>query len=787
MSLDCGNITRFSKPQFEKCRGVRGLSRCGRERGDRVAESTSAQNLRTVERFILRPPVDALFGTVPVAITDLSLKGARFTHHLPLEAGAKSVLQFSLDQSPLIPIESTIVWTQSERNEASLFVSGARTYGRPDQIEHLLQVLQDQHRSSRIEEFRAIDRFRVLEPMPGEFSPVGNVTFEDISARGARISALSQPQVGSSGTLKFRVPKSTFDIAVTATVVWATVKAIGPNNEPQYAAGLRISEKPELLRGAIGHMCELNLATLDTSSLKLKLKIILARASKHSAEYQAIEASGLPPDQFFLIESVREELRSNPQEAIHWHQKARMGATDELIRKLAEPIVDHREALAVWEYLDRTIDPSIISRSFAWKGYSIAEAQEEIFRLHTLVEASKLINSSLTADTLFESILRVARKNLDVERGTLYFVDADKKEIWSKIASGLDSSEIRLPIGKGLAGTVAETGEMIVIHDAYDDPRFDRSSDSRSGFETRSVLCAPIKNREGRTVGVLQLLNKRSGKFGTKDVDFLESLSDHMAIAMENATLHLAEMKTTRMERELQLGREIQSSLLPKPPSDVPGIEIAAESRACYEVGGDYYDFIELATGEIGFAIGDVSGKGVSAALVMSSLQASLRMAVPIESDLPRLISRLNGLLYRMTSGRKYVTFFFGRYDPRTGVMTYVNAGHNPPHLCQDGELFSLDSTGRPIGLFAEAQYEECSIELRPGATLFLYTDGLTEASNNEDEEFGNERWAELVASHAASPVGNIPGELLRTINAFEAGAPPCDDKTIVVLRRQRA
>ncbi|HXI13346.1 MAG TPA: SpoIIE family protein phosphatase [Thermoanaerobaculia bacterium] len=752
-----------------------------------MPEAASAQNLRTVERFILRPPVDALFGNVPVAITDLSLKGARFTHKLPLEAGAKSVLQFSLDQSPLIPIESAIVWTQNESNGAQLYVSGVRTYGRPDQIEHLLQVLQEQHRSSRIEEFRAIDRFRILEPMSGQFSPVGEVTFADISARGARISALAQPVVGSSGTLRFRVPKSTFDISVTATVVWSTVRAIGMNNESQFSAGLRISEKPELMRGAIGHMCELNLATLDTSSLKLKLKIILARASKHSAEYQAIEASGLPPDQFFLIESVREELRSNPQEAIHWHQKARAGATDDSVRRAAGPIADHREAMAVWEYLDRTIDPTIIARSFAWKGYSIAEAQEEIFRLHTLVEASKLINSSLTADTLFESILRVARKNLDVERGTLYFVDAGKNEIWSKIASGLDSSEIRLPIGKGLAGTVAETGEMIVIQDAYDDPRFDRSSDTRSGFETRSVLCAPIKNRDGRIVGVLQLLNKRSGKFGTKDVDFLESLSDHMAIAMENATLHLAEMKKNRMERELQLGREIQSSLLPKPPSDVKGTEIAAESHSCYEVGGDYYDFIELPTGEVGFAIGDVSGKGVSAALVMSSLQASLRMAVPLESDLPRLMSRLNGLLYRMTSGRKYVTFFFGRYDPRTGMMTYVNAGHNPPHLCQDGELISLGSTGRPIGLFPEAEYEESSIELRPGSTLFLYTDGLTEASNNEDEEYGNERWAELVASHAASPVEGIPGQLLRAIKTFEQGAPPCDDKTVVVLHRKRA
>jgi len=339
---------------------------------------TAAQNLRTVERFILRPPVDGLFGTVPVSITDLSLRGARFTHTVPLESGSKSILRVRIDQSSPVPLESTVVWTQAveaSQGKAARFVSGVRTFGKANEVENLLEILQREDRCTRIEEFRSIDRFIVFEPIGGEFEPVGEVTVQDLSARGARIIASSPPQLGAQGTLRFQVPRSALNISLTATVAWCQVKAIGDHNEMRYMAGLKINEKPELLRGAIGHLCELSLATLDTHSLDLKLKIIVARASKHSAEYHAIQQSGLPPDQFFLIESVREELRSNPEEAIHWFQKARAGSKNDSVRKLAAPIADHREALAVWEYLDRTIDPSILARCFAWKGYSIAEAQ----------------------------------------------------------------------------------------------------------------------------------------------------------------------------------------------------------------------------------------------------------------------------------------------------------------------------------------------------------------------------------------------------------------------------
>jgi sigma-B regulation protein RsbU (phosphoserine phosphatase) len=413
--------------------------------------------------------------------------------------------------------------------------------------------------------------------------------------------------------------------------------------------------------------------------------------------------------------------------------------------------------------------------------------REEIAHLKTLVEASKLINSSIEPDALFASILSVARTELGVDRGTLYFVDDKTDEIWSKVAGDLEGRTIRLPIGKGIAGAVAATGEPILLHDAYSDDRFDRSLDQASGYRTHSMLCVPIKNRNDKTVGVLQLLNKRSGPFGDADLRFLDAISDHMAIAMENARLHLELVEKQRMERELQLGREIQSRLMPSPPSDVAGTELAAMTLPCYEVGGDYYDFLELPFGDLLIVIADVSGKGVSAAIIMSSIQAALRVAAPVESDLPMLVARLNALIFRSTKGSKYVTAFIGRYTPSTGALTYVNAGHNPPFVIGGGAVTRLESTGKPIGILPDCPYAAESIALAPGATLFLYTDGLNEAANPDDEELGNPRLEALIVAAAPHAPRAMASQILDAVTAFEAGAHANDDKTIVVVRRAAA
>ncbi len=411
--------------------------------------------------------------------------------------------------------------------------------------------------------------------------------------------------------------------------------------------------------------------------------------------------------------------------------------------------------------------------------------RREIERLRVLVEASKLINSSIEPSVLYTSIVSLARDHLGVERGTLYFVDEARREIWARIPAEGDVSEIRLPMFKGIAGTVGATGETVILDDVSTDPRFDSSIDRRSGYQTRSMLCVPIRNRSQKIVGVLQLLNKRVGTFGKADLEFLELISEHVAIGMENATLHLSLLEKDRMQQELSLGREIQGRLLPEPPRGIAGTEIAARSVACFEVSGDSYDFLALPSGSLGLSIADVSGKGVAAALVMSSLQAALRVAAPLDESPARLAARLDRLIREMTTGRKYVTFFFGCYSPSEGRLRYVNAGHNPPLLLQDGQAIPLPGTGVPIGLLPNATWTEADVVLRPGATLVLYTDGLTEACSSGDEEFGADRFAALTSTLAGRSAPEVIDGILDAVTAFEAGSRPADDKTLVVLRRE--
>lgn len=327
-------------------------------------QDTAARNLRTAERFLLAPPLSATFGASPVAVCDISAKGARFRHERPLEMGAKSVLKLAVDSRPTpVTLEAVVVWTQPDVVMPQRFVSGVRTYGPAETIQALISQLQTSHRSNRIEELRSTDRF-FLSPMLDASFDGRKIRIENLSARGARIELPTEPLRGSISWLTFDVPESNLAVEVQGQVMWTAIKAITGSLALNYRAGLFINEKPELMRLAIGRLCEMNRAALDTQSLRLKLKIIRARARQLAPSYKSIEESGIPAEQFLLIQGVREELRLNPEEAIHWYRRARLIINDPATRTAAPPIANHPDALAVWEYLDRSVDPTIVGRAF---------------------------------------------------------------------------------------------------------------------------------------------------------------------------------------------------------------------------------------------------------------------------------------------------------------------------------------------------------------------------------------------------------------------------------------
>jgi phosphoserine phosphatase RsbU/P len=427
-----------------------------------------------------------------------------------------------------------------------------------------------------------------------------------------------------------------------------------------------------------------------------------------------------------------------------------------------------------------------ISGAAAQQVLAARESLKTITQLSLLFEATRLLNSTLDLSELLDLILRIARTEVNADRGTVFLVDGKDRQLWSIVASGLDHQEIRLPFGRGVAGHVAETGETLNVEDAYSLPFFERGFDQKFGYRTKSLLCLPIRHHTGEIVGIIQLLNKQNGgAFTADDVDFLNKLSGHMAMALENARLHREALEKQRMERELEMARTIQRGLLPDAPPVIPGYDISVVNEPCYECGGDYYDFLNLGPQTMLLVVADVEGKGVSSAMVMSNLQATLRALIMHLHSLEVLALSLNEMIYTDTKSGKFLSLFLGLVDTRRNGLHFINAGHVPPILVsgETGEYKELTDGGMVIGLFPSAEYTRGTAKLNPGDVLVCCTDGILEANNTNDDEYGTERLAACVARHRTKPAQGIIDAVLAEVKEFGVGGSNIDDKVLMVVK----
>lgn len=423
-------------------------------------------------------------------------------------------------------------------------------------------------------------------------------------------------------------------------------------------------------------------------------------------------------------------------------------------------------------------------RRYAEVALESSERRHAVIELSTIVEATKRLNSTLDLAELLNIILQLTTRHTGAERGTVFLVDHERNEIWSLVGLGLDQHEIRLPVNRGIAGWVAQHGESVNLPDAYADPRFESEIDLRLGFRTRSILCLPIRNKDGETIGVLQLLNKRSGAFTPADEAMLRAISDHVALALENAQLHRELLHKQRMERDLALARSIQLGLLPESPPQLEGFDIAVSHRPSLEVGGDYYDFIRLAPDTTLTVVADVEGKGVGSAMVMANLQATLHALLAHLHSLERLVESLNDMILTDTRGQKYMTMFVGLLDQPHRTLHYVNAGHVPPAVVRaNGGIEYLREGGMVVGLFPSVHFDRGHVRLEPGDIVVACTDGITEANNPQEEEFGQERLVDLVARERALPASEIVQTVLTEVDRFSRGGTHEDDRVILILK----
>jgi len=305
---------------------------------------------------------------------------------------------------------------------------------------------------------------------------------------------------------------------------------------------------------------------------------------------------------------------------------------------------------------------------------------------------------------------------------------------------------------------------------------------------SKSELLLPLQGQE-RLLGFVALGPKRSEEpYTTNDIRLLKSVTTQTGLALDNArlTASVANEVAQRMmmSREVEIAREVQERLFPQKLPPVAGLEYAGYCRPARGVGGDYYDFLPLADGRFGIAIGDVSGKGIPAALLMASLQASLRgQTMAGNRDLASLMSNLNKLIFDLSPSNRYATFFYGEYNPSTKELNFVNGGHNPPMILRGEEWIHLEAGGPVVGLFGPAHYEQSQITLAVGDLLIGFTDGISEAMNSMDEEWGEEELAKWVKDRRQMGVVELIPAIMEGADAFAAGAPQHDDMTLVVAR----
>ena len=394
--------------------------------------------------------------------------------------------------------------------------------------------------------------------------------------------------------------------------------------------------------------------------------------------------------------------------------------------------------------------------------------------------------ASSTLDETLEQIVSLVFEAVPADRCLLMMRDGEHEDMRVAVARLRDRvgevGEIR--VSRNVMDEVVMRGNSVLTSDAQHDPRFASGTMVLQGV--RSVLAVPL----GVADNVFGIIYADSpiaeGRFTEDHLKVLTTLASVAAIRVENARLVEARLQQERLERELQLASEIQQRFQPAAPPQVAGYELQGISFPCYEIGGDYYDFIRRADGRLVIALGDVSGKGTAAALLMSSLHAAIHAQTGSHDTLVDTVSAVNRYLAENIPPNRFVTLFFAELDPESGALSFLNAGHNPPLIVHAaGTVEQLSSGGLPLGIKADAEYREGRTHLQHGDVLVIYSDGVTEAASPSGEEFGPTRLYEVVSRNVDASAAGIRDRIESALTKFSQGTQAADDITLVIVKRQ--
>jgi sigma-B regulation protein RsbU (phosphoserine phosphatase) len=415
-----------------------------------------------------------------------------------------------------------------------------------------------------------------------------------------------------------------------------------------------------------------------------------------------------------------------------------------------------------------------------------ADLRKALQELSVLNDIASAINSTKSVDSIILLIVNKCIKHLNVEQCVVMLLDKeDNNSEFHTMIRRADTSKINLPfkLDRQLAGWMIQNKKSLIINDLSNDKRF--LIQHNTDMPIDSLLCTPLIVKD-KLIGLISLFNKKHDvDFSTNDERLLSIIASQSASVLENARLYEEEQMLICMQEEMRLTRKIQLKLLPKELPIIQGYEIIASSIPAKEVGGDYYDFIELPKNKLAFCLGDISGKGLPAAMLMSNLQATLRGQILNNTKPCECITTANRLLYYSTEPDKFATLFYGVLDYKNDTVSYCNAGHDNPIIV--GKINNrkfIKTGGLLMGALADSTYEGADLKLERGDLVVVFSDGITEAMNENDEVFSLERLEEIVKENVEISANELHDKIYTEVKGHAVNAEQSDDMTLLIIKK---
>lgn len=412
------------------------------------------------------------------------------------------------------------------------------------------------------------------------------------------------------------------------------------------------------------------------------------------------------------------------------------------------------------------------------------QLKRAVEELSILNDLSRAIGASVDSQDIIHKIVDRSMRAVRAEQTVVTLVDRNANQPMKTLVRAMTSSSEHphYHLNENLLGWMHLYKKPLLSNTPADDDRFRGLKWDQT---IHSILCVPLMVKS-ELIGVITSYNKKEADgFTQEDQRLLAIIAGQSAQIIENARLYEEEKALASIQEQVKLAARIQMDLLPKDPPHLDGYDIAARSIPAQLVGGDYYDFIPVSNERWAICLGDVSGKGLPASLLMANLQATLRGQSVVESRVSDSIVRSNRLIHRSTDPEKFATLFYTLLDTRTHTLAYCNAGHENPMVFRNGtETVRLETGGMALGVLDEFPYEEDAYTLETGETLVIFSDGIPDASNEFDHPFGEDRLRELVSEHRDATASELIDRIIDAVNAHEGESRQLDDLTLVVVRR---